>query len=85
MPTKKISQPSLKSIGKVLREAQFNPRTLGPMATMVKIADKAYLEKRATEFIAEAEASRIVNRDADYKNLMIRAIQCLSLAILKEE
>lgn len=52
---------------------------------MVKIADKAYLEKRATEFIAEAEASRIVNRDADYKNLMIRAIQCLSLAILKEE
>ena len=62
---------------------------------MVKISDRNYLEKRAIEFISEAEACRIIKIDTtpgdvpweeeEYVKHLRRAIQCLALAIIKEE
>ena len=62
---------------------------------MVKIADRNYLEKRAVEFIYEAEACRIIKTDTtpgdvpweeeEYVKHLKRAVQCLALAIIKEE
>jgi len=95
MPTKKISLPSMKQLKRVLSLAAFNPRLPGPMSAMVKIADRNYLEKRAIEFISEAEACRIFGigkkdfdlamADEEYFKHLKRAIQCLALAIIKEE
>ena len=71
------------------------------MSAMVKIADRNYLEKRAIEFISEAEACRISNKtrmirlaealgsgdldEEEYVKYLKRAVQCLALAIIKEE
>ena len=97
MSSKKISLPSMKQLKRVLSLAAFNPRLPGPMSAMVKIADRNYLEKRAIEFISEAEASRFAksNRtteeshvdweEEEYVKHLKRAIQCLALAIIKEE
>ena len=95
MSSKKISLPSMKQLKRVLSLAAFNPRLPGPMSAMVKISDRNYLEKRAIEFISEAEASRVFavgKKDFDlamaneeYQKHLRRAIQCLTLAIIKEE
>jgi hypothetical protein len=64
---------------------------------MVSIADRNYLEKRAMEFISEAESERIysigkdpkdfdaISSEEEYVKHLRRAIQCLALAIIKEE
>jgi len=95
MPTKKISLPSMKQLKRVLSQAAFNPRLPGPMSAMVKISDRNYLEKRAIEFVSEAEACRFVKKNTgpdalnweeeEYQKHLRRAIQCLALAIVKEE
>ena len=92
MSSKKISLPSMKQLKRVLSLAAFNPRLPGPMSAMVKISDRNYLEKRAMEFINEAESDRLAKQNdsldwngESYRKNLNRAIQCLALAVIKEE
>ena len=95
MSTKKNLLPSMKRVKQILSTAAFNPRLQGPLSAMVSIADRNYLEKRAMEFISEAEACRYVKKNTspdalnweeeEYVKNLRRAIQCLVLAIIKEE
>ena len=95
MSSKHPLLPSMKQLKRVLSQAAFNPRLPGPMSAMVKIADRNYLEKRAIEFISEAESDRLASvgetltgvpwKEEDYVKNLRRAIQCLALAIIKEE
>jgi hypothetical protein len=92
MSSKQPSSPSLTSIRKVLQTAAFDPRKPGLLSTIVSLSDRAYLEKRAIEFIQEAESDRIaylsrgktIFDEEDYRKKLRRAIQCLALAIIKE-
>jgi hypothetical protein len=81
----KTLYPSLKSIGRILSQAKFDPRIPGPLSTVVKIADANYLELKAIEFIQEARSERMAVQDfisrEEYTKLLRRAIQCLALAI----
>jgi hypothetical protein len=85
MPSKKTLLPSSKSLAKVLRDASFDPRILGPLSTVIQISDRNYLEKRAMEFVQEAAIVRISGLlEEEYKKQLRMAIRCLALAILKE-
>ena len=86
--------PSLKNIREILNQAKFNPKEPGPLNIVAHSTGPSYLESRAIEFIMEAQIWRgdipIEHAEGsteveNYKQKMIRGIQCLTLAIIKVE
>ncbi len=93
MTKKNDLTPSLKDIREILNQAKFNPKEPGPLNVVAHSSGPSYLESRAIEFIMEAQVWRgniplnqkETSEQEQYKHKMIRAIQCLSLAIVKME
>lgn len=96
---KKSSKLSMTNVRKVLSQAAFNPREPGPLNVVANSGNPSYFETRAIEYIAEAGIDRMnlqglppdnitdifQNHAGKYKHNLTRAIQMLTIAILKVE
>jgi len=85
-------------IQKILREAQFNPKSPGTMRMIAGMEDPSYYEKRAIELIHESGADRLTALSCElaksddkaqhyrngYHQKMNKAIQLLALARIIE-
>lgn len=77
MPKKKTTskrKPSLTQIRKILREAAFNPRDVGPLSIIADVGDSNYYIMRAIEELMKVKGPA-------EKFRMIQAIQLVALAV----
>ena len=97
-PDKKNSKLNMTNVRNLLKRAGFNPNTPGPLNVVAHSGNTSYFETRAQEYIKEAKLDRLKIREFPpneeglynthfdlYQHNMIRAIQMLTIAILKVE
>jgi hypothetical protein len=77
--------PTATLLTKLLNEAKFNPKTVGPMKVVADLSDPGYYETRAIELILEAKEIREHQpkwwrNNERYHVALNTAIQFLSLA-----
>ena len=94
---KKSSKLNITNVRNLLKKANFNPNSPGPLSVVAHSGNPSYFETRALEYIEEAKLDRMAIREIPKDNIMegfadpagryerkiIRAIQMLTIAVLK--